>query len=108
MTQTGKTPEAKGDKHVDSNGARLIVSGLRCAVCRDRFVAGDSIQVIGNVTAVLTEDGVQFPFNVNDDMQQELCAVHSTCCIVVLLYKHDDEQHQIIVDSEERNGQEED
>ena len=56
------------------------MEGLRCAVCRDRFLIGEKIHVVGNMTA--RDDG--YEFDINSDKQQEICAIHSNCGKITL------------------------
>lgn len=60
------------------------MDGLRCAVCKEHFLVGESVKLIAN-TGVVSENGrVIYDFDVNEEGDQEICAVHPRCGVITL------------------------
>ena len=69
------------------------MEGLRCAVCRDRFVIGEKVQLIANITVV---DG-KYSFDINEEDEQEICAIHPDHGTIVLLYNVGGEARSMVI-----------
>ncbi len=70
------------------------MEGLRCAVCKERFVVGDSVRVIGDTT--VSSDAI-YEFDMNDEGEQEICAIHPNCGTIVLHFERYGEERAIAI-----------
>lgn len=71
------------------------MEGLRCAVCKERFYVGQYVRLIGDATVTNEKHRVSYNFNINEEGEQEICAIHPKCGLVVLHFDKDGEGRSI-------------